>query len=1002
MRSRKIRTILAVFLALSLFMPQIVLAAETGQSTGELNTVVESVYNTVPDAVYQEEDSVSGDTYEDKVNQPLPEITVTTLDGEPLSETDIMSIEAGTVLVVSVDGDIVKITITCRIGDIESVQEYVYSPVEHTIVLPGEHKMTVTAEDSSSNQDNKTIDLHVETPAVTFTSDSETGAVDTDNVYYYRGSDSDSDTLSFELSNLAQGSRYGLEFGYLDADDELIVSGAVYDGVLYGEETSAGTYMFSTPIMNDNNNSMHPLWVQLNNEMHPDQPSDPFPISDGDGADGEVDDGNDSYVNVNVPDTLVDAGYETKDLSGEDDLTSISDFYFSNEYGKIEFAGEVDILSYLEAYKQLDEITINIKKGSIIFDTENDVLAQLAQKDSTVTMYDLTHLSVPNVRVYDENNEELEDVVDTENTSYDSDEGILNFVANHSGEEYFARYEANYAPTVENEIPDQEFQMGEEIELDLGAVFNDADGDKLNYTIENSTPDKVSVTASENALTLVPVSPGESTVTVTAGDGNDSTVADEFEVQVNPSENSDNNDSSDNDNSNGNDNNNDSDSNNNNNSNNSSDNNNSGNGGSQDGDATGTEKNDGSINLSDNTETNIEVDADGRTVVTVRLDEQSEVDYIKNIEGIELVVIEVTEAADTVRTKIPSGVIDNLAAGGVQIEIRTPVANYTVPAQELLVQVKKVAARLGVDIGQVEVTVVLERIGELRTKEIGNAVAAQTNGRMLIQPVEFRIEVTAGDETVEVNSFGSYVNRSMVLPDIKDIDGVFGMVMRDGKLNHIPTRFVPENGGIRAVLSSRTNSTYTIIANEADFRDIAGHWAENDIKFMAAGLMVKGMGDGKFIPSGKVTRAEFAAFLMRALGMEEKTTNAGFKDVSSDDWYAGVVASTVDADLVSGYPENQFKPNAKISRQEMAVIITRALDMMGFDATSSEETPNNPIDAFSDSSAIDEWAEDSVKVAVQAGIMKGMSGGNFSPDSNATRAQGAVVIKRMMDTIGLQ
>jgi len=999
LRSRKIRTILAVFLALSLFMPQIVLAAETGQSTEELNTVVKSVYNTVPDAVYQEKDSVSGDTYEDNVNEPLPEITVTTLDGEPLS--DGVSIEAGTILRVSVDGDIVKITITCRIGDIESVQEYVYSPVEHTIVLPGEHKMTVTAEDSSGNQDNKTIDLHVETPAVTFTSDSETGAVDTDKVYYYRGSDSDSDTLSFELSNLAQGSRYGLEFGYLDADDELTVSGAVYDGVLYGEETSAGTYTFSTPIMNDNNNSMHPLWVQLNNEMHPDQPSDPFPISDGDGADGEVDDGNGSYVNVNVPDTLADAGYETKDLSGEDDLTSISGFYFSNKYGKIEFAGEVDILSYLEAYKQLNEITINIKKGSIIFDTENDVLAQLAQKDSTVTMYDLTHPYVPNVRVYDENDEELEDVVDTENVSYDSDEGILNFVANHSGEEYFARYEANYAPTVENEIPDQEFQMGEEIELDLGAVFNDADGDKLNYTIENSNPDKVLVTASENALTLVPVSPGESTVTVTAGDGNDSTVADEFEVQVNSSENSDNNDSSDNDNSNGNDNNNDGDSNNNNDSNNSSDNN-SGNGGSQDGDATGTEKNDGSINLSDSTETNIEVDADGRTVVTVRLDEQSEVDYIKNIEGIELAVIEVTEAADTVRTKIPSGVIDNLAAGGVQIEIRTPVANYTVPAQDLLVQVKKVAARLGVDIGQVEVTVVIERTGELRTKEIGNAVAAQTNGRMLIQPVKFRIEVAAGDETVEVNSFGSYVNRSIVLPDIKDIDGVFGMVMRDGKLNHIPTRFVPENGGIRAVLSSRTNSTYTIIANEADFRDIVGHWAENDIKSMAAGLMVKGMGDGKFIPSGEITRAEFAAFLMRALGMEEKTTNAGFSDVSPDAWYAGVVASTVEAGLVSGYPDSKFNPNGKISRQEMAVMITRALDMLGYNPPLNDGTLANPVDDFTDSITIDDWAEESIAVVVRAGVMKGMSGDSFSPDSNATRAQGAVVIKRMMDKIGLR
>jgi len=983
LRSRKIRTMMAVFLTLSLLMPQIVLAATvTGQSTEELDTVPGSVYDTTTDAVYQEEDSVSEDTYEDNVNEPLPKIAVTTLDGEPIS--DDVNIEAGTTLKVSVGGDVVQITIKCEIGDIESVQEYVYSPVEHTIVLPGEHKMTVTAEDSSGNQGIKTTNLHVENPTVTYTSDLETGAVDNDKVYYYRGSDSDSDILSFELSDLAPGSLYGLEFGHLDENDKLTVSGAVYDGVLYGEETGSGsgTYMFSTPIMNNKNNNMNPLWAQLNNEMHPDQPSDPFPISDGDSG---VNDGNDSYVNVNLPDILVDAGYETKDLSGEDDLTNISGFYFSNDYGKIEFAGEVDILSYLEAYKQLDETAINIKKGSIIFDTENDVLAQLARKDSTVTMYGLTHPSAPNVRVYDQNDEELEGVVDTANMNYDSDEGMLNFVANHSGKESFTKYEANYAPTVENEIPDQEMQMGEEIELNLGTVFNDADGDELNYTIENNTADAVSVTVSENTLTIGPVSPGESIVTVSADDGNDGTVTDEFKVKVNTVENNDNND---NDNS-GND---------------SRENNNSGSGGSsKDEDTTGTEQSEGKFDLSDNTETDAEIDADGRTVVTVRVDEQSVIGNIENIEDIELAVIEVNEVADTVRTEIPSGVLKYLAAGKVQIKIRTPVANYTVPAQALLEQVRKIAARLGVDTSQVEVTLTIERAGATRTKEISDAVAAQTNGRMLIQPVEFRMEVTAGDKTVEVNSFGSnYVNRSIELPEIEDLDGVFGMVMLDGQLNHIPTRFIPEDGRIRAVLSSRTNSNYTIIANEAGFRDIAGHWAENDIKSMAAGLMVKGMGEGKFIPSAEVTRAEFAAFLMRAMGMEEKTANGRFNDVSPDAWYSGVVASTVEAGLVSGYPGSRYKPDAKISRQEMAVIITRALDMMGFKAISSDETLANPIDSFADSSTIDDWAEESIAVAVQAGIMKGMSGGTFSPDSNATRAQGAVVIKRMMDKIGLQ
>jgi len=177
--------------------------------------------------------------------------------------------------------------------------------------------MMVSARDSEGNEVTDSLSMMVKTPQVIFTAGDSEANADTDKVYYNRKS-GNNDVLSFELSGLAPGVPYAVEFGYIE-DETFTVSGAVYDGILSGVETGSGTYAFSTPIMNRHNNGMHPLAARLYDGMH-EQPSVPFPISEVD-QDGST---TDSYVNINLP---LPEGYASIDLSAEDedDLRNVNE-----------------------------------------------------------------------------------------------------------------------------------------------------------------------------------------------------------------------------------------------------------------------------------------------------------------------------------------------------------------------------------------------------------------------------------------------------------------------------------------------------------------------------------------------------------------------------------------------------------------------------------------------------------------------------------------------------
>jgi hypothetical protein len=194
--------------------------------------------------------------------------------------------------------------------------------------------------------------------------------------------------------------------------------------------------------------------------------------------------------------------------------------------------------------------------------------------------------------------------------------------------------------------------------------------------------------------------------------------------------------------------------------------------------------------------------------------------------------------------------------------------------------------------------------------------------------------------------------------------------------------------------TSTTPTTPTKPAAPA-FSDVStSYWGYNAISSLSSKGIVSGYPDGAFQPDASITRAEFATMLVKALGLNTAGTSGQFTDVTADDWYYGSVNAAVYDGLVSGMGDNLFAPNALITREQMAVMVAKAL------GTNAPAVDGTELNAFSDSSAVSSWAVSGMEEAVKVGIVSGMTADTLAPMDNATRAQAAAMIYKLLTVLG--
>lgn len=182
----------------------------------------------------------------------------------------------------------------------------------------------------------------------------------------------------------------------------------------------------------------------------------------------------------------------------------------------------------------------------------------------------------------------------------------------------------------------------------------------------------------------------------------------------------------------------------------------------------------------------------------------------------------------------------------------------------------------------------------------------------------------------------------------------------------------------------------TVPSTSGAFADVSNHWAKDAVQYVADKGIIKGKGDGNFYPDDTVTRAELTAMAVRAIGLAESTYQGRFTDVNADEWFATIVQAALEANLISD--ADVFRPNDLVTREEMAKIFIGIAQALGV----LQELPQDYQATFSDMSAVSEWATNYVNVAGYNELMSGMTDGSFSPRGNATRAEAATVISRIL------
>ncbi len=168
--------------------------------------------------------------------------------------------------------------------------------------------------------------------------------------------------------------------------------------------------------------------------------------------------------------------------------------------------------------------------------------------------------------------------------------------------------------------------------------------------------------------------------------------------------------------------------------------------------------------------------------------------------------------------------------------------------------------------------------------------------------------------------------------------------------------------------------------------DIQGHWAEKQINDWLINGLAKGYQDNTFKPDSSISRAEFATLANNALGYKE-VKEIHYSDVPSSAWFAGEIAKAAGAGYLSGYGDGTVKPDAKVSRQEVAAMLAKILKL---DSTADI----NAAGKFNDAAGIPEWSRGAIGAVTASGYMLGYPDGTFQPEKQITRAEAVVALNK--------
>ncbi|MEK8207671.1 S-layer homology domain-containing protein [Paenibacillus sp. FSL L8-0696] len=387
-----------------------------------------------------------------------------------------------------------------------------------------------------------------------------------------------------------------------------------------------------------------------------------------------------------------------------------------------------------------------------------------------------------------------------------------------------------------------------------------------------------------------------------------------------------------------------------------------------------------------------------QTLTTIVLDQKKLEDKLATEGKGTVVSIAANSKSDVIVGELNGQMVKNMQGNQAILEIKSGNATFTLPAQQI--NIDALNEQIGKSVALQDIKIQIEISAPTADKVKALEAAAQKGSFSLVSaPVNFTARGIYGDKSIELSQFNTYVKRTIAIPEGMDPNKITTGVYVDseGSVHHVPTKVVVIDGKYFATINSLSGGTYSVIWHPLEFSDVANHWAKEAVNDMGSRLVIEGTGNGQFTPDQAITRAEFAAIVVRGLGLEMEQAATPFSDVKTTDWYNSAINTAFAYQLINGFEDGMFRPDEHITREQAMLIIAKAMKITALQTKLSVQSADVLLAPFTDSSEVSNWAISGVTDTLQAGIIMGRSSKGLAPKDDMTRAEVAEIVKRLLE-----
>jgi hypothetical protein len=364
---------------------------------------------------------------------------------------------------------------------------------------------------------------------------------------------------------------------------------------------------------------------------------------------------------------------------------------------------------------------------------------------------------------------------------------------------------------------------------------------------------------------------------------------------------------------------------------------------------------------------------------------------------------EIQNANDNVTVIIPTGantaealfelkMLNVMANKDMTLTVQTGGVKYNIPSTA----VDTAAAMAALKTADPAQALVSVAITPYKTTPAFIQNAVNNSGMTLITPpIEFTVTATCNGRTTEINEFTKFVNRVIEVTEEQAGQITTAKAVEPtGMLRHVPTYVYQEGGKGYAIIYSLTNSIYVLVFNEVTFPDAAGKWYQDIVNEMGSRGIITDAGSGLFDGESPISRANFVAVIVRALGLPVTQDGTVFNDVSPEEWYSGYVNKAYQYNLATGISDDLFEPERPITRQETDMVLWKKARLADYKGNYAD------LNAFTDTEDMSPWARNAESWSVGSGLITGANN-LLRPTESITHADAAALILNLLQKAGL-